>query len=528
MDTKIYSSLVSNKFFSTNDQKKVHISLIDLLVLLGAVTLISFVYVTNQSLWIDEGTTAWFASLPTLKELINTQISFSGSEVQMPFYIWYIWGWSKIFGIGELSLRMANIPFIFLFLSTILWASKILFKNRWAWIIAVVSPFICFYANEARPYLAIMAFSSLATICFITYLVEPPISRNFMPWLCLLGVFLASGMCMLSVFLIPVFLSTLFVAYKINRDMLGTFLKDWLWPFLISLPFFVALGGWFVWTLLKGYGGMRESPGLLNLSFAAYEFLGFLGLGPPRNLIRSAPGWHTFSQISYIVPLSIGLIGWLILTVSIIIRVLRNGINMCIGLMLWMMGAGISLFFLTAFLFHFQFWGRHLAQFFPIFLLIIIGLAENGSQNYFGSNLHYIALYTLIVIWSFSSMRLVFSSDYKKDDYRSAVSNAVMAAGPWGTILWAASPICGTYYGLYYTNGLMPKVYWPTRFPAILAMNWDKKEIEHAFQTNPHPIVLVIGKPDLFDQSNGFHKAIIKHQAQIIAVPNAFRIYKIP
>jgi len=333
---------------------------------------------------------------------------------------------------------------------------------------------------------------------------------------------------MLSAFLIPVFLGTLFVAYKIKREMLSMFLKDWLWPIIVSLPFFVVLGSWFAWTLSQGYGGMRESPGLLNLSFAAYEFLGFLGLGPPRNLIRSAPTWHTFSRISYIFPLSIGLIGWLILTASIIKRVMRNGINICIGLMLWMMSAGVSLFFIAAFLFHFQFWGRHLAQFFPIFLLIIIGLAGNNSQDYFDLNLCRISLYSLIIIWSFSSMRLVYSADYKKDDYRSAVYDAVMAAGSKGTILWAASPICGAYYGLYYTNGLMPKVYWPATFPAIQAMNWGEDQIEHAFKTDPHPIVVAISKPDLFDQSNSFHKAMIKQQVQMIAMPNAFKIYKIP
>ncbi len=528
MYNKISKPLTSDKYYLVNTQKQIHFSSTDFFVLLSALTLLCFVSVTNQSLWIDESITAWLASHATLKELINTQVNFSGSETQMPFYIWYIWGWAKIFGIGELSLRMANAPFLLIFLSTMLWGSKLLFKNRWTWIIAAVSPFICFYANEARPYAAVMAFSSLATICFLAYLMKPDNSRRFIPWLCLLGVFLASGMCMLSVFLLPVFLTTLFMAYKVNRDMWKIFLKDWLWPILLSLPFFLVLGGWFVWTLLQGFGGMRESPGLLNLSFAAYEFLGLLGLGPPRNLIRSAPTWATFSQISYIVPLSIGLIGWIVVTVTIIIRVRQNGIEKCIGIMIWMMGVGIILFFLTASLFHFRFWGRHLAQFFPIFLFIIIGLVGQDSHKYFELSLHRIALYILIAIWLFSSMRLVFLADYKKDDYKSAVSCAVIAAGPGGTILWAANPICGSYYGLYYTNGLMPKVYWPAKFPAIQAMNWDEEQIEHTFKTSPHPIVIAIGKPDLFDRSKALYKAIIKNQVQLIGIPNSFMIYKIP
>lgn len=528
MNIKISKPLKLDKCYLANTQKQIHFSSTDFVVLLGALTLLCFVSATDQSLWIDESITAWLASHPTLKELINTQVNISGSEIQMPFYVWYIWGWAKIFGIGELSLRMANAPFLLLLLSTILWGSKLLFKTGWTWIIVAVSPFICFYVNEARPYVAVMALSSLAIICFLTYLMEPDNNRRFMPWLCVLGLFLSPGMCMLSAFLIPVFLATLFMAYKINRDTWKIFLKDWLWPILLSLPFFLVLGSWFAWTLVQGFGGIRESPGLLNLSFAAYEFLGFVGLGPPRNLIRSAPAWITFSQISYIVPLSIGLIGWLVVTATIIIRVRKDGINKCIGLMIWMLGVGISLFFLAAFLFHFRFWGRHLAQFFPIFLLIIIGLTEKGSQKYFNLNLHRIALYTLIAIWLFSSVRLVFLADYKKDDYRSAVSYAVMAAGSGGTILWAANPICGSYYGLYYSNGLMPKVYWPTTFPAIQAMNWKEEQIEDAFQTSSHPIVIAISKPDLFDRSNALQKAITKNQAQLVGIPNTFMIYKIP
>jgi len=512
----------------SNTHRQTQISLTDSFVLLGALIFLCFVSVTDQSLWIDESMTAWLASHPTLKELINTQVNISGSEIQMPFYVWYIWGWAKIFGICELSLRMANAPFLLLLLSTIQWGSKLLFKTRWSWIIAAVSPFICFYANEARPYIAVMAFSSLSEISFLVYLMKPDNNHRFVPWLCLLGLFLSSGMCMLSVFLVPAFFAALFMAYKINRDIWKIFLKDWLWPILLSLPFFLILGGWFTWTLLQGLGGMRESPGLLNLSFATYEFLGFLGLGPPRNLIRSSPAWYTFSQFPYVVLLLLGMIGWLVVAAAIIVRVWQRGINRCIGLMIWMLVVGISFFFLAAFLFHFRFWGRHLAQFFPIFLLIMIGLIGKGSQKHLDLILHRVALYALITIWLFSSVRLAYWDDYKKDDYRSAVSCSVMAVGSGGTILWAANSICGSYYGLYYANISMPKVYWPTEFPAIQAVNWNEKQIEHAFQTKPRPIVISISKPDLFDRSNALQKAMIENQAQLVGSPNTFMIYKIP
>jgi hypothetical protein len=529
MSIKIFTNpLHLEKYRLENTRKTFHFSSTDFLVLLCAFTFLSFVSATDQSLWIDESITAWLASHPTFKELINTQFSFSGSEAQMPFYIWYVWGWAKIFGITELSLRMSNAPFLLLFLSTILWGSQLLFNDKWSWIIAAVSPFTVFYVNEARPYIAVIAFSSLATTCFLVYLMRSDNSNKALPWLCLLAAFLSCGMSMLSVFLIPVFIATLFITYKMNRDMWKVFLRDWLLPSLLLLPFFLILGGWFSWTLLQGFGGMREPPGLLNISFAAYEFLGFLGLGPPRNLIRSASTWSTFSQTPYIIPLFIGVIGWIVVTMSIVIRLWQNGINKSTGLMLCMLGIGISLFFLAAFLFHFRFWGRHLAQFFPIFLFIIIGLIGNGSQKHLIFTLHRVALWTLITIWLFSSMRLVFLATYGKDDYRLAVSCSVMAAGNKGTILWGANPTCGSYYGLYYTNGLMTKIYWPAEIPAILALNWNEVQIEYVFQTSPRPIVIAISKADLFDRFNTLRKAIAKYKAKLVGSPNAFMIYKLP
>ena len=37
---------------------------------------------------------------------------------------------------------------------------------------------------------------------------------------------------------------------------------------------------------LTGVNKTVGNPGLLNLAFVAYEFLGFQGLGPPRNELR--------------------------------------------------------------------------------------------------------------------------------------------------------------------------------------------------------------------------------------------------
>ena len=331
---------------------------------------------------------------------------------------------------------------------------------------------------------------------------------------------------MLGAFLIPTFLIVLLLSYKINRDQWKTFLKDWLWPIIIFLPFFLILGGWFGWTLWRGSGVPIKSPGIRNLGFAVYEFLGFLGLGPPRNVLRAAPTLTAFYR--YIVIIAFGVIGWIVVIATMIIKIKRSDINKCIGLLAGMLGIGLALFFATASWFRFSFWGRHLAQFFPIFLLLIIGLLGKNSKRYSGLSLRRIALFVLIAIWLFSSVRLAVMVDYKKDDYRNAVAYAKNAAGAEGTIFWAAYSITGSYYGLQFYESRYRKFFWPISSVAHLSTNWNERQVENAIRDSTRPIVIAISKPGDHDRYNALQKAIVKNQAKLIATPNAFRIYIIP
>ena len=507
----------------------------DVAICLGASILLSFLSITNQSLWIDESITASLASYPTFGKLLYTQLYNTTKETQshLPFYIWYIWGWAKLFGINELSLRIANFPFIVILLSVIQWGSKIIFKNEWNWSIALVSPFVWFYMNEARPYVAVMAFSSLSIICFLFYLTKPSQSNRLIPWLCLVGVFFASGMVSFNILLIPVFFITLAIRYKFNRDKWRNFFKDWLWPSFILSPFFIMLGAWFVWALIHKPNGdvigtnlvYIKKPGILNLLFSMYEFFGFLGLGPPRNIIRSALGLNTF--LPYILSLSVGVIGWIV-SFIIIVKSWHHNISEIIIILIEMFCVGILMLFSTFLLFHFRFWGRHFAMLFPIFLFIVIGTITDGPGEFRNKFLKHIAFCVLIIIWLSSSIRLTYLSEYKKDDYRSAVSYAINAAGNDGSILWAANRNCGQFYGLKFINELTPKrVFRSTTAIAAFAVDWDKEKIDNALQSYHHPIIIVISKPDLHDKTGALTIAVKENKAQLVASLNAFKIYKI-
>src|SRR5215475_10334783 len=76
--------------------------------------------ITRQSLWIDEGFTVWFASHSDLHSFFKALIGSRGApgDPQFILYLLHMWGWIKLFGAGELSVRAANIPFAAVFIYT--------------------------------------------------------------------------------------------------------------------------------------------------------------------------------------------------------------------------------------------------------------------------------------------------------------------------------------------------------------------------------------------------------------------------
>jgi hypothetical protein len=50
-----------------------------------------------------------------------------------------MWGWIRLFGASELSLRAANIPFAVILAYTMNWASRRLFWNQHLWLLFSLS-----------------------------------------------------------------------------------------------------------------------------------------------------------------------------------------------------------------------------------------------------------------------------------------------------------------------------------------------------------------------------------------------------
>jgi hypothetical protein len=121
----------------------------------------------GYSLWTDEAFSAWVVSHGSFTDLVRSLLAGDSSDIQMGlYYAWLFW-WSRLFGAGELALRAANTPFILIFSLSLTWISWRIFRSRVAWLAAGMLPFIWQYAAEARPYMALLAFSAAALAAFL-------------------------------------------------------------------------------------------------------------------------------------------------------------------------------------------------------------------------------------------------------------------------------------------------------------------------------------------------------------------------
>jgi hypothetical protein len=344
------------------------------------------------------------------------------------------------------------------------------------------------------------------------------------PWVCLAGLLIASGMQMLAAFLGPALVALALVAMKQKRLAWNRFYRDWGPAFWTYLPLFLALGMYFAWTLSVGSGGARETPGSGNLAFALYEFLGFMGLGPPRHILREQPNMQVL--LPYLPWIGIGAVAAGAVSLVLVIKLIRGRQDYFQSLLIALL-TGASLFVIASSLENFRFWGRHLAVFFPLFSLMVIAaigaLTATRSGKLFGR----ITVGLLVCAWLISDSRLWALTEYHKDDYRLAAKTALNVADRSNaTIVWAANVIGGRYYGLKFEEPL-EGVDWSSRGQAVYAADWSQSQVaEHLHAaTKETPVVLVLSKPDVFDPAGIWAAAVDNLKPRKVAAPNTFNIY---
>ncbi len=226
----------------------------------------------NQSLWLDEATTARVVREYELTRIVN---EFSPNDFHPPLYYLFMKGWTNIFGYSEAALRFPSIIFSlgvgwFVYLTGGIWPA----------IFFLFNPLIIYYSQEARMYMMATFFLTGVLYYFIkisNLKTQNSCSQSWklcdgrranlqLKWSILFGLFLILS---LLTFYGSVFLIAAFLVYFLYKKQYKYFILNTLYLilfFLLISPLFyqqfinskIVLANVSHWSLVLGKANLKN------------------------------------------------------------------------------------------------------------------------------------------------------------------------------------------------------------------------------------------------------------------------------
>lgn len=508
---------MTNSNASADRQANSRIKFTLLSIFLGL--LVGALAVSNQSLWIDEAHSAAKAIQPSLTKWWTTIVQDKGSDLQMPFYMLYLWAWAKVFGTSEIALRAANIPWFMAGLPALLWAfpkepalsASRMGRHRQFAIatLTLTNAFLWYYISEARPYIVVFAFSALTVACLLRLREESEGAINSPIWfrLFLLGIV---GVCAANLIAVPwaIAAGLAFIFWLGIRRALRTATRFPL-SSASTICALIALGFYYLWSLRVGARASSVGQtGFVNLAFAFYELLGVAGLGPGRLALREHGAQIIFE---YIGPVILGIIAVLILLSAAFIALRKKatrrdliffGVAAILPLAVLIAGAVVG---------HLRLLGRHFTPLLP-FLIILFAIGFERILFSKRRRLRVAAIVAVIVLL-LSALEIRFAQRHQRDDYRSATNLARNAIAANEKVWWIADELTGAYYKL------------PLESPNLtLSANLT----ENSLETVAMPNLVCFSKPDIYDPQGKIDNYLREQDFKVTRTLPAFRIFERP
>ena len=155
-------------------------------IALFTVVLIGFILrvyrLAAQSLWYDEAV-SWYLTQMSLPQLTT----WTANDIQPPLYYYLLWFWVRLAGTSEYALRFPSVLFATLTLPLLWRLARQLFGTLGAWLallLAFLSPFHVYYAQEARMYTLLTLLGLMSSSLWLQLIealhrgVSAPASRN--------------------------------------------------------------------------------------------------------------------------------------------------------------------------------------------------------------------------------------------------------------------------------------------------------------------------------------------------------------
>jgi len=417
----------------------------------GLLVLMPLIPISGESLWFDEGTTSYFAGQETLDDVWYQLNTTTFSESQMPGYILYMWGWEKIFGNSEWALRMSNYPWLVLLLLGVARLPLDRPAKYTALALLVLSPFVWYNMDEARSTTAILSLGGLALCGLVSFFEGEAEQQRGGILLTLIACAVGLTFNMLFYFaVLPIGAYAVFMAIAQKRGF-KEMLQAW-WPAIVGLG---LVGGgmliYYIGTLLRGAGGVKEMPSVANLGFVLYEFLGFNGLGPSREAMKESLGADLIiGRLPYMIPMlaALGGLFWLVIRNQKLPKILTHPLLLSFIL-------GLASFFVAALVVKFQFWGRHAVYLYPFFVLYLGHIISQLSQQDAKSTR--LVAFASLALWGVSCLIVRFDPAYQKRGAREAIATAATHLSSTEVpIGWTTNWMVGYYYGLDFEETYLP------------------------------------------------------------------------
>lgn len=495
---------------------------------------VSLLAMTSQSLWIDEAYIATKAAQPTLAGWWRL-MQHSGGDLQMPFYTFYVWAFAKIFGFSEWALRAANIPiFVIGFTAFVTAFPKP--QRFFAAAVASLCPFAWYYLDEARPYAmqlgsSLLIFGAIYRLCGDTPL-EPARARNWLTafWL---GIIVLCGSHLLGVIWAGAALFALLLLLS-PKPLFQLFRNHW--QICVSaLILLAALACYYVWTIKfgtrsldagdksggaaltavksaahfrQGFGG---GTGLTSTAYLIFDLLGFSGLGPGKLEIR-AGRLSAFRHFAAPLALfALTLFSLLALWLPRMIR--RPGLPKRLALA-FVVVLPLLLLTLAGHFVGFLVLSRHCTPLMPA-ILFVFSLALCSACSSGRASLKILSV-AFLVLSLLSCLSIRFAARHQKDDYRDAARTALAALDQGKKVWWSADDYGAAYYHL-----LVAAAPGETGH-ALLLLN----PAPQTLATLPAPDVVVLSKPDLYDNQQALQNYVSNNPYSQIATLPAFAVWQ--
>lgn len=392
------------------EKKREDMVAIGLVVIATMIALI--IGINAKSLWIDECLVYRYINFPNAKEVLKAALDANGSEKQMPLFLLFAWAWSRMFGLSEIAMRSVNVLPAFLYTICGYKIAKLVCKQKRVWLgvmFFLFNPIFIAYLNEARPYIALLAFA-LITIYNSFYAADFNSTKN----IAAVHVFILLGISfhLLFMFSLCIYICGILYHYKNESLKLKTHIKG----FLCFLPLYIILFGYMAFTFYYSSSssiGNASGSVVASLIVSIYYILGYGGLGLSRNDLRN-PSLGSLTPIMWILIAALSVV-LVLLFISLIKSVTKEPLK---NRLFWLLIAGIMLVFcfsLLSIVFHYSFWERHIISLSAIFIVLILEVISAYNMRY--------ETFALLLLFAVSSMNFRFNYYYGNEDYKSVIND---------------------------------------------------------------------------------------------------------